>query len=85
MRYREHKGGLAESLKTEIKIDSKFELLKHLNKQYNSFNKTISKLKFKHIGIDDRTGWNTYYVLIKLKGDDYFSVIGMSDSNNFIV
>lgn len=83
MRYRAHKGGLAESLNTTRNVYSKIELLNYLNKQHSALGKVISDLKFKHVGMDKRTGWNTYYVLIKLQGQENFSVVGMSDANNF--
>jgi len=83
MRYRDHKGGLTESLNTTRNVYSKMELLNYLNKQYSAWGKGITELKFKHVGMDKRIGWDTYYVLIKLQGQDNFSVAGMSDANNF--
>ena len=83
MRYRDHKGGLAESLNTTRNVYSKMELLNYLNEQYYAWSEGITELKFEHVGMDKRIGWSTYYVLIKLQGQDNFSVAGMSDANNF--
>lgn len=83
MRYRDHKGGLAESLNTTRNVYSKMELLDYLNEQYYAWGEEITELKFKHVGMDERIGWDTYYVLIKSQGQDKFSIAGMSDANNF--
>lgn len=81
MRYRDHKGGLAESLKTVRNVNNKMELLNYLTEQYSDCGEGITELKFEHLGMDERTNWETYYVLIKLQGQDNFIVAGMSDSN----
>jgi len=69
MKFRFHRGGLKESMKTIIEVNSLFELRQALgNPNY---------ITFKHIGMDARINWDTYYVI----ADD--KIIGMSDSNNF--
>ncbi len=83
MRYRDHKGGLAESLNTTRNIYSKHELINHLNEQYSAWGEGITDLKFERIRTDKKLSWDAYYVLIKLQGQDDFSVAGMSDSNDF--
>lgn len=79
MKYRDHKGGFAESLETVIEINSFQELLAHLNKFYKPFGKEAEEIKFTHVGKDERIGWDTYYVLLRLMGEENFSVVGMSD------
>ena len=79
MKYRDHKGSLAESLKSTIEVNSIDEIKSHLNKFYNQFGKDVDEIKFQYVGMDERIGWNTYYVLQRLKEEDAFTVAGMSD------
>ena len=79
MKYRDHKGSLAESMETEIQVNSVDEIKSHLNKFYNNFGKKVEEIKFEYCGMDERIDWDTYYVLQKLNGDEYFTVVGMSD------
>ena len=79
MRYRDHKGSLRESMKTERKVKSKSDIINHLNKMYKPFGAEIEEIKFKHVGMDERIGWETYYVLQRFKGNKDFTVAGMSD------
>lgn len=85
MRYRDHKGGLTESLNTTKNIYSEDELISHLNKQCTPWGEGITDVKFERVGIEKRMDWGVYYVLIKLQGQVHFSVVGMSDSNEFIM
>jgi hypothetical protein len=55
------------------------EIKQHLNKYYNHFGKSVEEIKFKHVGIDERINWDTYYVLARLDGETDFTVEGMSD------
>lgn len=79
MKYRDHRGNLADSMKTEREVNSIDEIKEHLNELYNQFGKEVDKIKFKHIGFDNRTGWDTYFVMQRLKGDKEFTVAGFSD------
>ena len=79
MKYRDHRGNLADSMKTEREVNLINEIKEHLNKFYNQFGKEIEEVKFKHVGFDDRINWDTYYVLQRLKGEKDFTVAGMSD------
>lgn len=81
MRYRDHRGSLSASLETEQKINSLDELKLHLNSSLAFFNFEVEEIKFEYCGFDERIGWNTYYVLQKIKGKKGFTVAGMSDSN----
>ncbi len=69
MRFRFHRGGLEESLKTTIEINSIEELKSKIGNPTN--------IEFQHCGMDARINWDTYYVI----ADD--KIIGMSDSNKF--
>lgn len=79
MKYRDHKGSLHDSMKTERQVSSVDEIKAHLNKFYNQFGKKVEEIKFKYVGFDDRINWETYYVLQRLKGERRFTVAGMSD------
>jgi hypothetical protein len=81
MRYRHHRGGLEESLDTTVKVNSLEELLAHINKVWKPFGKIVEEIKFDYACMDDRTGWDTYYVLQRLQGEDRWTVAGMSDGN----
>lgn len=83
MRYRDHKAGLEESLKSTQNISSLKELKKHLDCFYKDFGKEVEDVNFKHIGYDKRINWETYYVLVKCKGEQTYSVAGMSDGDSF--
>lgn len=80
MKYRDHKGGLSESMQTVVEITSIQELAEHIGKVYNLNEGEIENIKFQNCGFDGRTGWNTYYVLFKTKEMNDFVVAGMSDS-----
>ena len=73
MKFRHHRGGLKESMNTTVEVQTIDEL-----KRVISFN--VEDVKFEYAGMDERTGWNTFYVLAKRYGRDEFHVAGMSDS-----
>lgn len=79
MRYRDHKGGLDESMKTQIEINNVEDIRSHLNKFYGEFGQFVEEIKFEHCGMDARIGWDTYYVLVRLSGKREFHVAGMTD------
>lgn len=72
MKFRYHRGGYEDSMSTEIIVNSKAELLQHINAGRHI--QKIEDVTFEHIGVDPRNGWNTHYVLLIGGG-----VIGMSD------
>ena len=76
IKYREHRGSLKESEKTEKTFNDLKELKEHLNDIYGD---NIKDIKFQHVGMDDRTGWDTYYVTACFGDCDNYSVVGMSD------
>lgn len=69
MKFRFHRGGLEESMKTVVEVKSIVDLARILD--------CPSKIEFEHIGMDDRINWDTYYVI----ADNM--IVGMSDSNKF--
>ena len=80
MRFRHHRANLIESLNTTREFKNKEELLNHLNFIYGTKGETVIDIRFDYAGFDERTNWNTYYVLIKK--DSYLSdygIVGMSD------
>ncbi len=80
MKYRNHAGSLTDSMETEVLINNMDELKTHLNKYLEGFSKdTVGDIKFQYTMFDKRTGWDTYYVLVRLKGDKEFTIAGMSD------
>ena len=79
MRYRDHRGTLKESMKTVIEVSSINDIICHLNKDYKRFNKKIKEIKFERVGLDERIKWDTYYVLQRFKGENNFTIAGMSD------
>lgn len=79
MKYRDHRGGLSKSLSTTQEVKAEDDIIAHLNTIYAPFKKAIAEIKFEYCGYDDRTGWDTYYVLQRLEGESHFTVTGMSD------
>lgn len=88
MKYRDHKGSLNESMKTQTEFHTISDIINHLNSFYNDYGKKVVEIKFKHLGYDSRIDWNTYYVLQRYDGEKSFTVAGMSDgilkSNSFL-
>ena len=80
MRFRQHRASLKESLNTTREFKNKEELLNHLNFIYCTKEESVIDIRFDYAGFDERTNWNTYYVLIKK--DNYlndYGIVGMSD------
>lgn len=79
MKYRHHRGGLEESLKTTVEVSTLEELIIHLNAVWGCWGKIVEEVKFQYCGMDERIDWDTYYVLQRLHGEDTWTVAGMSD------
>lgn len=60
MLFRFHRGGFAESMATVVEVSSKCELIDVINKTNTSM--VVSDVTFSHYGVDDRCGWDTFYV-----------------------
>lgn len=70
MKYRDHRGGLAESMQTVVELNTEDEFMVHMLKRTGPKGGGIS---FTHQGYDNRIGWDTYNVLLDGQA------IGMTD------
>ncbi len=77
MKYRDHRGGFEESMKTvQVGLNAD-AILKHVHKTFSFFNLIeVDAIKFKYVGLDHRNEWNTYNVLMRLEGMSAFVVCG---------
>jgi hypothetical protein len=67
MKFREHRGGLAESMRTCVDLETKEAFLTHMRRVVQPFVENGAfTLAFKPYGYDDRIGWDT--VLVVLEG-----------------
>lgn len=72
MLFREHRGGLAESMETVVEVSDIDEMKKHICERFGVSQEAISfddKVVF-----DDRINWHTQYVIV-----DKSWVCGMAD------
>ena len=58
--YRDHRGSLRNSMSTMQRFDTEAGLREHIVRHYGE----IQTLEYEHIGMDDRIGWDTWYVLV---------------------
>ena len=65
MLYRDHKGGLSESMRTVVEVDTREELEAHVRKKFPDFRELI----IEPYGFDDRIMWDTYIVVIRYEND----------------
>ncbi len=79
MKFREHRGGLEDSMATTVEIDGMDGLLSHIRKlaePWPTFPPVTSQTV--HIepygGVDQRTGWDTHIVTL-----DGYGVLGFTD------
>lgn len=64
-------------MQTVIEVKSREELAEYLTRkgQFALGDEVVpSEIKFQHVGYDERTRWDTYYVLIDVMG-----IVGLSD------
>ena len=73
--FRWYRETLADSMNTVISFLSYEELLTHVRCALHEQNPAINQLTFEHGGMDDRIGWDTWYVCVDGK------CIGMSNCN----
>jgi hypothetical protein len=71
--FRRHRGMLEESLATTVSVSSVAELEAEVRKAWLHLGDRPVSISFKHVGYDDRCGWDTYYVLVDGQ------CVGMSD------
>jgi len=76
MKYRDHRGGLAESMITVREFNNLSQLKVYL---LPIWSKKIMEIKFEYACFDERIGWKTYYVCVRFKYEREFRVVGMSD------
>lgn len=66
--YREHRGGLADSMDTVVELESKDQLekliLSKLDKWGKSGQHMIGDMTVEPYGFDDRIGWDTHIVMM---------------------
>jgi hypothetical protein len=86
MKYREHRGGLAESMATVIELADKAALIKYLRMSFDAWNKQVPGLEHNFPRIDDdtvkvekyhydeRIKWDTHIVTI-----EKFGPVGFTD------
>ncbi len=75
MKFRQHRGGLKESLETTVEVSSFPEFVEVVHAIWPE----MTGIKLEPIGIDTRTQWDTYNVVIEFRGD--WVIIGQSDGN----
>lgn len=75
MKFRQHRGGLKESLETTVEVSTFPEFVEVVHAIWPE----MTGIKLEHIGMDTRTGWNTYNVVIEFQGS--WVIIGQSDGN----
>lgn len=82
MRFREHRGTLAESLATTTEIHTRQELIDHLQPSFGSLK--IKDVVFSHYGYDKRIDWDTWMVSVTFEGQENKPhLMGMSDAGEF--
>lgn len=76
MKFREHRGGLGDSLATMIEFDTRTDLMRHLQDIRPDVFISGATLEAKPYGGDDnRIGWKDVHILVADKG----GVIGFID------
>lgn len=75
--YRDHRGGLSDSMATVQQFQTKAELIDYLQQDLYQFfpgKYDVSKIEIKYYGYDQRIGWDSYIVLLPS-----FGVLGFTD------
>lgn len=75
MKFREHRGGLSESMGTTVELDTKEDFLKHIEKLARQIvPKDDFTVSFEQYAFDSRINWNTWIVMLEGHG-----VLGIMD------
>lgn len=81
MKFRTHRGSLAESMETVVDLPDRAALISHVNAEYRSTldimdrgDFTDDEIEVAPYGFDKRIGWDTY--LVTARG---FGPLGMAD------
>lgn len=77
MKFREHRGGLNESMMTLVELPDRPALVAHVEKLLRPyyFQEVDSRLRVDPYGRDTRIGWENLHIVI-LKG---YGVVGFTD------
>lgn len=84
MKFRKALDTHAEMIASEIEVNSLEELKAYLENEFADHAKGIAELKFDYSFFDindDRIGYNTYNVMVRLKDRQMFWLAGISDGN----
>jgi hypothetical protein len=82
VKFREHRGGLAESMQTVVEVEDFNALLDHLHKLAEPWQPNVPPMNADTVhvepygGVDERIGWDTY--IVTLKG---YGVLGFTDGS----
>lgn len=78
MKFREHRGDLAESMETVVELPDHAALLEHIRKLAEPWptfpSVTAETVHIEPCGRDERIGWNTHIVTL-----DGYGVLGFTD------
>ena len=79
MKFREHRGGLTESMETTVDLPDYPALIAHLRKLAQPWQTMppidATTVYIKHYGYDKRIGWDTHIVML-----DGYGALGFTDS-----
>jgi hypothetical protein len=76
IRFREHRGSLADSLATTVTVTSRAELIAHVARLLDPIPVTSEQLGVAPYCFDARIGWETHIVTLR----DY-GVVGFTDAD----
>jgi hypothetical protein len=97
MKYRPHRGSLADAMAAVVELPDRAALIAHLAAEMQTIGYVVENadVRVKPYCFDQRTGWDTYVVLLRNKrltttigdgwffgaqwGPDYFGAIGFTD------
>lgn len=76
MKFREHRGSLAESMATMVEMPDRSALVAHIAKQLSGWPVAVNDeaITVESYGHDDRIGWDAHIVILK-----DFGPIGFTD------
>lgn len=76
MRFREHRGGLAESMATEVELAGRDALVVHVRALLELWGICVRDcaVHVEPYAYDERVGWDTYIVTL-----DGYGVVGFTD------
>lgn len=76
MKFRQHRGGLSDSMKTQVELLDRAALLLYIQSILKPWGRVVldSTLHVQHYGYDDRIDWDNYIVTV-----DDWGVIGYTD------